>query len=61
MNPESENQPVFVPTAEKGDSAAARERIAERISFLFRQTGDNSPALELKQQIMTYRLLGLRQ
>ena len=40
-----------------GDPENTRERIAERIHFLFRQTGKNPPAVELEQQIMTYRLM----
>ncbi len=40
----------------EGDLAASRERIVERIYFLFRQTGNNWPAVELEQQTMTYRL-----
>lgn len=36
--------------------AVPREQLIERINYLFRLAGNNPPAVELRQQIMTYRL-----
>jgi hypothetical protein len=48
-----------IPAASGGDDAvaASREHSVERIRFLFRLAGNNAPAIELEQQIMTYRLM----
>ena len=61
MSLEPVGDEVPVSAINEDDPAVARERIVERIRFLFRQTGGNAPALELEQQIMTYRLLEMQQ
>jgi hypothetical protein len=55
MNLQPEDDAPALPAGES-DQTASREQIAERLHFLFRQTGNNPPAIELEQQIMTYRL-----
>lgn len=55
-------QPEDDPAAESagdgdGDLGASREQLVERLHFLFRQAGNNPPAIELEQQITTYRLM----
>jgi len=55
MNPQPEDAVSAIP-ADEPDLTASREQIAERLQFLFRQAGNNPPAIELEQQIMTYRL-----
>jgi hypothetical protein len=55
MNLQPEND-VAEGSAGEGNLAASREQLAERLHFLFRQAGNNPPAIELLQQIMTYRL-----
>ena len=60
MSLEPEDNEIPVSAADEADLAVARERIVERIHFLFRQAGGNPPALELEQQIATYRLLGMQ-
>lgn len=55
MNLQPEDDAPALPAGES-DLTASREQIAERLHFLFRQAGNNSPAIELEQQIMTYRL-----
>lgn len=47
---------VSAVSADESDLTASREQIVERLHFLFRQAGNNPPAIELEQQIMTYRL-----
>lgn len=59
LEPEGDEVPVS--SMNESDLAIAREQIVERIHFLFRQAGGTAPALELEQQIMTYRLLGMQQ
>lgn len=61
MTVEPEDNEVSAPAVSECDLAAARESVVERIHFLFRQAADNPPALELEQQIMTYRLVGAPQ
>lgn len=58
LEPENANHPAM--EAGSGDQAAINEQIEERVRFLFRQAGDNLPAVELEQQIKTYRLQGGR-
>jgi|GEM_PF-6263345 len=55
MNLQPEDEVPAVPVGEN-DLTASREQIAERLHFLFRQAGNNPPAIELEQQITTYRL-----
>lgn len=55
MNPQPEDAVAAIPSDER-DPTASREQVAERLQFLFRQAGNNPPAIELEQQIMTYRL-----
>lgn len=43
-------------SAGEDDLAGSREQLVERLNFIFRQAGNNAPAIELQQQIMTYRL-----
>ena len=54
------NQPPEDPdlagSSDENALAVSREQIAERLRFIFRQAGNNPPAVELEQQIMTYRL-----
>jgi hypothetical protein len=53
LQPEEDGAAV---SASEGAGAASREQLVERLHFLFRQAGNNPPAIELQQQIMTYRL-----
>jgi len=39
-----------------GDAEALRQKISERVRFLFRKAGENRPARELEQMILMYRL-----
>lgn len=55
MNLQPEDD-VAAESAGEGDFTASREQLAERLHFLFRQAGNNPPAIELEQQITTYRL-----
>lgn len=55
MNPQPDD-PVSAVSSDEIDLTAGREQIVERLHFLFRQAGNNPPAIELEQQIMTYRL-----
>jgi hypothetical protein len=55
MNSQPEDDVSALPAGES-DISAGREQITERLHFLFRQAGNNPPAIELEQQIMTYRL-----
>jgi hypothetical protein len=55
MNLQPEEDGVAA-SAGEDDLAASREQLVERLHFLFRQAGNNQPAIELQQQIMTYRL-----
>lgn len=50
------DDPVSAVSSDEIDLTASREQIVERLYFLFRQAGNNPPAIELEQQIMTYRL-----
>lgn len=38
------------------DAEAMRQKISERVRFLFRKAGDNRPARELEQLILIYRM-----
>lgn len=59
MNAEPEESDIDrSPEAPAGDQSGSDQPIVERIHFLFRQAGDNLPALELAQQVMIYRLQG---
>jgi hypothetical protein len=55
MNLQPEDD-VAIESIGEGDLTANREQLAERLHFLFRQAGNNPPAIELEQQITTYRL-----
>lgn len=39
-----------------GDAEALRQKISERVRFLFRKAAGNRPARELEQMILMYRL-----
>lgn len=56
MNLQPEDDPA-AESAGDGDLGASREQLVERLHFLFRQAGNNPPAIELEQQITTYRLM----
>lgn len=38
------------------DAEAVRQKISERVRFLFRKAGDNRAARELEQMILLYRM-----
>lgn len=59
MDLSSDQNPANESVTPHGDtclSPTEAERIAARVRFLFRLTGDNRPARELEKQLMAYRL-----